>query len=175
MTASEIFDLDLKEMSVKEAEEEREREQRLAAERAEREGQLVAAEVELFHARVEQFSSRPMHWVRTRKGAWVLSLGDLGQLRMASAGGDIWSVTLVQTEARHRLRDGLPLSYAQGYGEDYARQSGAKALVDPRSSWRKEPASPGQLRFLAKLREPVVPEMTKGEAGDVLTSITGDW
>jgi superfamily II DNA or RNA helicase len=174
MTASEIFDLDLKEMSVKEEVEEREREQRLAAERAEREGQLVAAEVELFHTRDEQVHARPMHWVQTRKGAWVLTLGSLGELRLVATGANAWSVVLVQQPIGWCLRDGLPLSYAQGYAEDYARNSGVTALVNPKALWRKEPASEGQLGVLRKLREPAPPGLTKGQAADLITAILGD-
>src|ERR671926_311693 len=60
---------------------------------------------------VDMFARRPLRWVQTRQGAWVLSLGaQHGTLRLRPDGPDTWQVVQVRREAEPvRLGDTLPL------------------------------------------------------------------
>jgi ATP-dependent helicase IRC3 len=169
VAANEIFDMDLSEAG-RSVREQTERDQKLAAKNnplADVDGRLVAAEVSLFN-------NRGIHWQQTRQGAWVLSLGANGLLRMVSNGEDVWLVSLVQNGEGHLLRDGLPLSYAQGFAEDFARKSGLNPLLDPNAAWRTHEATERQLEALRKWKVPVKPGLTKGAASDLLAAIIGD-
>jgi hypothetical protein len=165
VTAHEIFDMKLSETgrSVKE-ETEFKRQQAI---KIAQEGELVASEVALFR-------NRDLHWQQTRQGAWILSMGSDGILRMVSTGEDTWSVSLVQDGVGQLLKDGLPLSYAQGFAEDFARKIGLSPLLDPNAAWRSDDATEKQLAALRKWRVAVKPGITKGEASDLLGALFGD-
>jgi hypothetical protein len=143
ITANEIFKLGLTKKSVKEKASEREARARAREEEAAAlvDGKLVARDVELFRA-------RPMNWIQTRAGTWVLGLGN-GFVRLASAEGDRWDVHYMQNGGQAMLlRAGLPLGYAQGVAEDFARQQGAGGLLNPKARWREEPATDKQIKWL---------------------------
>jgi hypothetical protein len=168
MTASEIFDLDLRSRSVKEAMEyQKQRERILAMREADIiDGELVAHQVDLF-------GGRPMHWVQTRQGAWVLNLGN-GFVRLTPAEGDVWDVHYLENGGpAGLLQSGIPLGYAQGMAEDFARKRGAGRLLDPDTRWRGEPASEKQINWLKRKRCPVPRGLTKGEASDLITALNG--
>ena len=131
-------------------------------------GTLVAASVELFRA-------RPLHWVLTQRGAWVLTLGQ-GTLRLLPAADDTWAVVHVpRGQAHQAVGRGLPLDYALGVAEDYARRQQAGVLVDPSAAWRQQPPTEKQLALLRKWRVVLPPDLTRGAAADVLTAVMGDW
>jgi hypothetical protein len=144
MVAEEIFDLDLSKKSVREAAEakaaaERERQARIAETPAVP-GKLVAVDVNLFR-------SRPMQWVQSGS-SWVLSLGN-GFIRLSPADDGRFDVHVLEDGGRPTLlRAGLPLPYAQGAAEDFARSRGAGGLLNPRARWRNEPATEKQLKWL---------------------------
>ena len=73
------------------------------------------------------------------------------------------------------LGRGLPLPYAQGFAEDFARQQGMERLVDVKVPWRQDPATEKQTALLGKLGVAVRPELTKGEAADLITAVLGGW
>jgi hypothetical protein len=105
ITASEIFDLKLKEgQSVKEAVIEGERLKAVVEPTYNESGQRIAAEVNPFH-------SREMRWIQTNQGAWVLSLGS-GYVLLSPAGGERWVVHHVDRTQSTLLFDSLPLDYA---------------------------------------------------------------
>ena len=81
---------------------------------------------------VDLFARRALRWVQTRQGAWVLSLGaQHGTLRLRPDGPDTWQVVQVRRDAEPvLLGDTLPLPYAQGLAEDYARHLGVARLVE---------------------------------------------
>lgn len=131
-------------------------------------GRLVASMVDLF-------SNRGIHWQQTRQGAWILSLGTNGMLRMASDGSpDRWTVSVSNNGAVQVLKEGLPLGYAQGFAEDFARKVGHSPLLDPNAAWRGQEATEKQINTLRKWRVPVAPGLTKGAASDLLAAIFGD-
>jgi ATP-dependent helicase IRC3 len=168
ITVQEIFKLDLTKKSVKEATEEREERERVCAEEAAArvDGRLVAHNVELFRV-------RPLNWVQTRAGTWVLSLGN-GFVRLSPAAGDRWDVHCLETGGQATLlRAGLPLGYAQGVAEDFARERGAGGLLNPHARWRGEPATAKQIGWLKWKGWPVLGGLTKGEASDLITAMKG--
>lgn len=126
---------------------------------------------------VDLFARRALRWVPTRQGAWVLSLGSAhGMLRLTADGPDTWQVTQVRRAVEPVvLGDLLPLAYAQGLAEDYARHLGAQPLLDTDAPWRQAPASAKQKALLQQLGVAVPPEVSKGEAADLLTAVLGDW
>jgi hypothetical protein len=112
---------------------------------------------------VDLFTCRALRWVQTRQGAWVLSLGaQHGTLRLRPDG------------AAMLLGETLPLAYAQGLAEDFARRQGVARLVDAEASWRQQPATEKQTALMQKLGVSVRPELTKGEATDLLAPVLGD-
>src|SRR5439155_16576911 len=130
--------------------------------RLEQRGRLAAETVGLFR-------KRPLHWVPALPGTFLLTLGDHGTLLLEQT-GPTWRVL-------HRQRDGitliakeLPLDYAQGTGEDYARRLGVGTLVDPAAAWRRAPATARQLEVLRRWRITAPAGLTRGEASDLLSA-----
>jgi hypothetical protein len=154
---------------VKEAVAYREQRERMLAERATEvlSGELVAHAVDLFKARA-------LNWIQTRQGARVLSVGS-GFVRLAPSHDDLWDVHY-QENGREviLLRSALPLTYAQGVAEDFARKQGAGALLNPDARWRTEPATEKQLYHLRRNGVPISPGLTKGQAYDLLGALWGD-
>jgi ATP-dependent helicase IRC3 len=168
MTASEIFDLDLRSRSVKEAVAWQEQRERVLAAR---ETGLVSGE--LVAQKVDLFGSRPMHWVQTRRGAWVLGLGN-GFVRLTPGDGDHWDVHFQEAGGTvGLLRSCLPLGYAQGMAEDFAREQGAGGLLKPDARWRSEPASIKQINWVRWKGIPVPFGLTKGQAWDIRQAFEG--
>ncbi len=106
-----------------------------------------------------------------------MSLGaQHGTLRLQPDGADTWQVIQVRREIQPVLLGrGLPLPYAQGFAEDFARQQGMEQLVDVDAPWRQDPATEKQTALLGKLGVVVRPEITKGEAADLIAAVLGDW
>src|SRR2546421_5008166 len=126
---------------------------------------------------VDLFARRTLRWVQTRQGAWVLSLGaQHGTLRLRPDGPETWHVVQVRRDAHPlMLGDTLPLPYAQGLAEDYARHLGVARLVEAEAPWRQQPATAKQTALLRKLGMAERAGLTKGEAADLLAAVLGDW
>jgi hypothetical protein len=126
---------------------------------------------------VDLFARRALRWVQTQQGAWVLSLGaQHGTLRLRPDGLETWQVVQVRRDAEPvRLGDTLPLPYAQGLAEDYARHLGVARLVEAEAPWRQHPATEKQIALLRKLGIAARAGLTKGEAAELLAAVLGDW
>jgi hypothetical protein len=100
---------------------------------------------------VDLFARRALRWVQTRQGAWVLSLGaQHGTLRLRPDGPETWQVVQVRRDADPvLLGDTLPLPYAQGLAEDYARHLGVVRLVEAEAPWRQPPPRRNRRRCCA--------------------------
>lgn len=59
---------------------------------------------------------------------------------------------------------------AAGFGERFilSERRSVTKLTDPAAKWREDKPSEGQLGLLRKLRVPIKPELTKGEASDLI-------
>src|SRR5437899_7451925 len=126
---------------------------------------------------VDLFARRALRWVQTRQGAWVLALGaQHGTLRLRPDGPATWQVIQVRRAADPLLLgDTLPLGYAQGLAEDYARHLGVVRLVAAEAPWRQHPATEKQTALLHKLGVATHQGLTKGEVADLLAADLGDW
>jgi hypothetical protein len=113
---------------------------------------------------VDLCARRALRWVQTRQGAWVLSLGaQHGTLRLRPDGPDPWQVVQVRRDAEPvLLGDTLPLPYAQGLAEDYARHLGVARLVEAEAPWRQQPATEKQAALLRKLGMPARADQRRG-------------
>jgi ATP-dependent helicase IRC3 len=169
MTTATLFDLTPAELATETITEAITERQRRATE------QTVARPGKLVHTVVDLFARRPLAWVRTQRGAWVLGMAQHGTLRLVADSAETWRVVHERPEAATViLQTGLSLGYAQGCAEDVARQLGAGRLLDPQARWRQEPATEKQKETLRKCRIPFAPDITKGEAGMLLTQVLGD-
>jgi ATP-dependent helicase IRC3 len=126
-------------------------------------GELVARAVPLF-------ARRPLHWIRLEGGAFGLSLGNGELLALLPEAGK-WRAVAKGSRGDRSLSGPLPLDYAMGAAEDYARRNGAGWLLDREAPWRRAPASDRQLELLRKYRLPITDGMTKGEASDALAAV----
>ena len=141
----------------------------VAAARAQAEAQ-EAAHGRLVAETVDLFRQRSLHWVSSAPTRHTLSVGD-GLLLLRTDDLATWRVEHVTRDRQRQvLADGLPLEYGQGIAEDYARQLGAGALVDPEAPWRRQPATPGQLRALRRWRVAIPVRLTKGAASDLIAA-----
>lgn len=135
-----------------------------AAEQQAAAGRLVAQAVELFRA-------RPLNWVAAGAGRFALAIGAGGMLLLTATRDGQWVVNQFTRDRRVvRLQTGLDLAYSQGWAEDYARRLGAGVLIARDASWRRQAVSPKQLETGRRCRVAIRPDMTKGEAADVLTA-----
>ncbi len=136
------------------------------AARAELAGEILAASVDLFAA-------RRLHWLQAGAG-FVLSLGDAGWLRLAVTlspqGEEEWAATRITRQGDQRVLAGeFSLAYAQGIAEDYARRRGAAHLVNPQAEWRQKAASERQKWLLDQLQVSFAPDLSSGEAADLIS------
>jgi superfamily II DNA or RNA helicase len=168
VTASELFDLDLRDKSVKKAVAAKK-----LAEDIESGEYVYTPDGDLVAVPVDLFRTRPLHWQQTRMGAWVLSLGN-AMLRLVPVGADRWGVEKVIAGVHATIWAGLPLAYAMGVAEDYAREQGNKVLLDPSAPWRSALASEKQIAALRRWKVAIPPGLTKGQASDLLAAIWGD-
>jgi hypothetical protein len=118
---------------------------------------------------VELFRQRPLHWVEAGAGRFVLPIPD-GRVALEQ-GVRGWTAMLERYNAAPAVlgRD-LPLGYAQGVAEDRVRNLGALHLVDPSAPWRRRPASEKQLGVLQRRGIRIRPELTAGEASDLIAA-----
>lgn len=78
---------------------------------------------------------------------------------------DRYVVQLMHPEGTTLLHDTtLPLGFAMGVAEDYARENG-DSLARRDARWRKDSATEKQMEFLRKLHVEIPPDgLSKGEA-----------
>jgi len=136
-----------------------------ARERAEEARQVAQGRLVAHH--VDLFTRRTLHWVQASPDRFVLAIPD-GRVALEQ-GARGWTATLERYDAAPSvLGRELPLDYAQGVAEDRVRALGALHLVDPDAAWRRRPASEKQLAVLARRRVRTWPEITAGEASDLI-------
>jgi ATP-dependent helicase IRC3 len=123
-------------------------------------GRLVAEAVDLFR-------NARLHWIKAGD-TFTLSIGAGLVVLKPDAGA--WSALFYGNDRTFTsLAVKLPLTYAQGAAEDFARKQGIKQFLDPSALWRKRPASVKQLSALRKMRILTPPTLTSGEASDLIS------
>ena len=99
-----------------------------------------------------------------------------GTLRLRLDGAEAWQVMQLRRDvAPVVVGETLPLAYAQGLAEDFARRQRVVSLVDAEVPWRQQPASEKQTALIHKPGLRRRPDMTKGEATDLLAVVLGNW
>jgi len=76
----------------------------------------------------------------------------MGRCGLRPDGPETWQVVQVRRAAAPvQLGDTLPLPYAQGLAEDYARHLGVARLVEAEAPWRQHLATENRRRCCVKL------------------------
>jgi superfamily II DNA or RNA helicase len=98
-----------------------------------------------------------------------LSLGT-GQTIVCSPAGAGYEVSLLEANgtATPLSNAPLPLGYAQGVAEDYARRNAQAVFFDKEARWRRYPASEKQIALLERLGLFYCAGITKGEAAQMI-------
>jgi hypothetical protein len=142
--------------------EERERRRVAAGDREQRRvEEIIGRPVDLFHR-------KPLHWTE-QAGVYALAIPG-GSLALQPSGDGYRAVRLEGGRVVEQLAAPLPLAYAQGVAEDWAREHQAHGLATPDAAWRGQPASDKQLTLLNKLGIVVSPGLTRGGASDLITA-----
>lgn len=122
-------------------------------------GRLIAEAVDIFQ-------KARLHWVQSGD-KFTLSIG-CGQIILSPADKD-WKAVLYRPDrTQQTLAEKLPLAYAQGIAEDFARKQGIAAFVLRDAPWRRKPASGRQRAALTKMHIRFNGPLTAGEASDLI-------
>ena len=101
---------------------------------------------------------------------YVLSLVGAALYCMSVEGG--YTPIVMQLGTKRMLSDSvLPLGYAMGVCEDYARSIGADNYAVKDAEWRTDIATEKQIYLLRKNGVPFRPSITKGEAAELLSRV----
>lgn len=127
-------------------------------------GHITSEEIELFQR------SRFV-WTPTEGGHYKLSIGEETLWIRKMAGQYVPFTFPMGAEKATPLSDAaLPLGYAQGVAEDYARIHAKNTkLIDRTSKWRREAASEKQIAQLKKWKIPHMEDISRGEASELLS------
>lgn len=107
-------------------------------------------------------------WV-LRNGHYALSLVNNQALFCRQVEGGYEPVLVSESEGTKWLSDDvLPLDYCMGVCEDYARQISANGYMMRDAQWRSEMATMKQLQALLRMGIKYRPDITKGEAAELL-------
>lgn len=99
---------------------------------------------------------------------WRLPVGIGEYIHLHQLAPDRYTVTLTDLEVNTSLSSSaLPLGYAQGVGEDYARAN-AKIFASKEAKWTKKPATEKQLITLDKLHINYPENISTGDAAQLI-------
>jgi ATP-dependent helicase IRC3 len=167
MTAASLFHVNSKpNQTIAEAVREREAAERLHEEQEAAQGRLISQTVDLFRR-------RRFNWLSAGTGRFVLSIGKGMIVLTPDEKG--WTARFSSREGTDaiELAAGRPLEWAQGIAEDYARTMNAAHLIDPQAPWRTRPATEKQLATLKRFRIRTLPDISAGEASDLIAQAIG--
>ena len=169
-TAAFLFDCDAKQLAenaLTEVKAEQLRAQRPAP--AAMEGPLHSTPVDLFARRV-------LRWVQTRQGAWVLSLGEHGTMRLQPDGEGTWARRCSNAAPlRPLLPTTCPWTMPRALPRRWRATWNGQRLVSAEAPWRSHPASARQTELLKRFGIAIQAGLTKGEAADQISAVMGDW
>ena len=129
---------------------------------------------ELFRAtgtqEIELFQRSQYVWGTVQNG-YKLSLMDNSSLWCQTADGGFSPIFVSGSGEIKKLSDEiLPLGYAMGVCEDHARRLRVGAYSQKNASWRNVPATEKQISALKRLGIAFNPDISKGEATDLLNA-----
>lgn len=128
---------------------------------------------ELKHRDLDLFKASPSYqWLRTPAGLQFIPCGTVGSIALwASSQPGLWDVIWIPNENKvpwERLHTGLDLGMAMAWGESEADER-ADLNTGKKASWRKKPASEGQIRYARTLRVQVPEGARAGDAADLIS------
>lgn len=117
---------------------------------------------------IEFFDSSKFAWILIGD-SWHLNLGQNRDVWVRHGNGGYHVVAQSDGDLVHLSNRLLPLDYALGLSEDWARRQTTKsAWARKDAPWRSQPASPKQIEALARMGISVDPKISKGEAAQIL-------
>lgn len=168
MTVGKAFGLPeqkLSQLSIMEylqEEQEAEKERRSATARLLAENQFLQTRV------VDIFNRSVFNWIKPNNRRYVLSTGKEMIVIERVDLIDKWTVYVSNRTSKELLAQDLPLTYATSLAEDYVRKQNLDKLLAKDASWRNRPVSQNQLATLRKLRIAINPNLTMGQASDLI-------
>lgn len=125
---------------------------------------------------VDLFNRSRLRWLPVDDGAMVLLGGEAGNVFLVQVERGWRAVTTSRAGQRRDLAgQPLQIGYAQGVAEDWIRQQGKVGLTNRSASWRSKPMSQGQEEVAQRYGIAVSPDMTQGEASDLMTIHFARW
>ena len=125
---------------------------------------------ELVARTVNLFQVRPLNWIAVSPEHFVLAVGDRGMLHVQLQ-GDGWRAYLHRLDGgRVGIAERLDRDYTIGAAEDFARSLGVAPLVARDAPWRNGLATDKQRAALKKLQVSPPPDVTRGEASDLIAA-----
>lgn len=144
-----------------------------AAQQATQEELALAAQDDgtLIYRQFDLRTGSRLHWVETRHGQWVLSMGKQGTVHVAPDPAGFRVVRLWRGEDGGQRRAVVKvtpsLEEAQAEAEARVRKVGMVQANSRSAEWRRRPPTHGQVQLLGKLGLALPPTM--GEASDLIT------
>jgi hypothetical protein len=125
----------------------------------------------LVHEIVELFGLSRSAWLRTERGVWFLSAGDSLVFIAPALDPGAYSVARVSSRGAggEWLREGVDLSMAMSWGEQYAAEAGAKTLTQRKAPWRKLPPKDAQIAMATNLGIDLTFLPTRGDLSDMIS------
>ena len=119
---------------------------------------------------IELFERSRFVWTPTQEGHYKLPLDtEVLWIRKLTGGYGVYALKQGESKAQSLSDMALPLGYAQGVAEDYARTNARNTkLIDRTAKWRKDPATEKQIEKFKKWKIPFPEGITKGEASEML-------
>ncbi len=147
------------EVTVLEALDEQEEQQRLA-------GALIAREVELFHRLRER---NRVVWVKAGTESFAANAGEGTVVLVPGSVDDLWTVRVLgRNVAPRTLMADVDLELAQGVGDEYVRKNKSAGLADPNAPWRKKKPSKNHIAAAAKWGIKFEKGMTAGQLSEAM-------
>lgn len=151
-----------------EEEQEAEKERRSAAEK------LLAENKHLETKVIDLFNRSCFNWLKPNNRRYVLSTGQ-GMVVIDRVDlSDRWIVYFNFQDRKQLLGKDLPLSFATGIAEDFARKQNLDKLLSKDAPWRSRPVSDKQKQALRKLGIALRPGLTAGQASDLIAAYWGN-
>ena len=123
---------------------------------------------------IDLFNRSVFNWLKPNSRRYVLSTGQgmvvIDRLDLSNK----WLVYFDFQGTKQVLGRDLPLSFATGIAEDFARKQNLDKLLSKDAPWRQKPASDKQKVTLQKLRIALTPGLTMGQASDLIASYWGN-
>lgn len=173
MTIGQVFGIPeqkLSQLSIVEylqEQEQQEQERRSATSR------LLAQNKFLETRAIDLFNRSVFNWLKPSNRRYLLSTSQ-GMVVIDRVDlSDKWLVYFNFQGSKQVLGRDLPLSFATGIAEDYARKQNLGKLLSKDASWRSRPISQKQIEALQKLKIALKPGLTAGQASDLISSYWG--